>query len=160
MTQFERELLDCQPGLYRFAMKLHRLDSVRAEDLVQAVLLRALEKRHQYQPGTNLKGWVTRIMFNMFVGAYRRDQRMVEDPDGHHALQSSVEASQAIREELRDAIDVFNTLTPAHQQAITTVGVLGHNYADASDIMGVPIGTVKSMVHRARATLTKRYEEA
>ncbi|WP_353640777.1 sigma-70 family RNA polymerase sigma factor [Mesorhizobium sp. WSM2239] len=159
MTPFERELLGCTKALMGFAVKLTRCE-VRAEDLVQATLLRALEKQHMFQPDTNMKGWLFTIMYNMHVQNYRKDKRMVEDPEGLAVSQFSVQAAQEHREELRDVLDVFNTLNPDQQTALAMVGVLGHRYDETADYMGIAVGTVKSMVHRAKATLEKRYETA
>ncbi len=159
---FEEELVGLRPRLMAFAMKLAKTIE-GAEDLLQDTMMRALLKREQFTPGTNLSAWTSVIMRNQFYTQARRDGRIVEDPDGAHASTMAIDPPQEPRQELRDTWAAFLSLPQHMQDALYHVGVLGHDYAGAAALLGLPEGTIKSKVSRARAKLslsTHRTEEA
>ena len=152
---FNDELLAIHPALVRWANYLTR-DADKARDLVQSTLLRAIEKRHQYQPGTNLKGWCFMIMRNQHVSNHRRAGRFVQDPDDHLMLSMRINPQQEDHVQLKDVWKLFQGLPEAQQRALYLIGVEGETYGDTADILEIPEGSVKSQVSRARSKLKEQ----
>ena len=84
--EFRRELISIIPNLRAFAASLSGSFD-RADDLVQETLVKAWDKQHTFQPGTNLKAWLFTILRNEFYTQMRRKGREVQDVDGIHAMQ-------------------------------------------------------------------------
>jgi RNA polymerase sigma-70 factor (ECF subfamily) len=141
------------PCLRRYARVLMR-NSVAADDLIQECLLRGLAKRHLWQEGTNLRGWLSTIMHNQYVNGVRRSIRAgmpVELCDDDPLL--SMPANQHKSLELRDLDRAIGRL-PADQRAvILLVGLEGMTYVDAGKVLGIPVGTVRSRLSRGRDAL-------
>ena len=168
---FEREALSYIDALYRTALRMTRSEA-DAEDLVQETYVRALRFREQFTPGTNLKAWLFRILTNTFINAYRKKKRqpieVLEDelPDwylydqlGGEGAVASAEATvlEAIPDEdVRAALD---SLPEAFRMAVWLADVEGFSYKEIAEILGVPIGTVMSRLHRGRKALEKRLWE-
>ncbi|RWN60254.1 sigma-70 family RNA polymerase sigma factor [Mesorhizobium sp.] len=151
---FEEELVGLRPHLFRQAMKLTR-SIPAAEDLLQDTMVRALTYKDKFQPGTTLAAWTFTILRNHFIAGKRREGRVVEDPDDVHLNQLVINPPQEAREDFRDLLGAFITLPLKMQQALYLVGVLGHGYAEAAEMLDLPEGTVKSQVNRARTKLEK-----
>jgi RNA polymerase sigma-70 factor, ECF subfamily len=167
-ARFEAEALPMLPGLYSAAFRLTR-NAADAEDLVQETFLRAYRGFHQFEPGTNLKAWLYRILTNTFINSYRKRQRepqtisddQVEDwylysKMAEGGLEPSAET--AVLESLPDE-DVQQALSSLPQQfriAVMLADVEGFSYKEIAEITGVPIGTVMSRLHRGRKALEKR----
>ncbi|TPL66657.1 sigma-70 family RNA polymerase sigma factor [Mesorhizobium sp. B2-4-1] len=151
---FEEELVGLRPHLFRQAMKLARTIE-GAEDLVQDTMVRALTNKDKFQPGTSLGAWTFTILRNHFFSGARREGRIIDDPGDFHANAMAIEAPQEHREEFRDFCSAFRSLPHKMQQSLYLVGMLGHEYDEAGEILGVPTGTIKSQVHRARTKLEK-----
>lgn len=143
---FAVELAALRPRLRRAALSVAR-NTWDADDMVQSAILTAIEKQAQYQPG-NLYGWVSRIMLNGFYEERTRHRRMVEDVDGAAAAALSV-PSHSAAVEARDALSRMAVLPTAHQSALTKIG-LGFNYDEIAAAEGVPVGTIRSRLSRAR----------
>lgn len=126
---------------------------VDGDDLAQATLMRAWAARDSFTPGTNLKAWLYQIARNQLASDYRRAWRSQPlDPGTAEQTLVAVTAVNGSLEldELRRAL----TMLPAEQrEAIVLVGAGDLSYAEVAEITDVPIGTVKSRVSRARATL-------
>lgn len=140
-------------SLRRFALKLTR-NPHTADDLLQATLLRALEKKELYQDGTNLFSWTSKIMFNIFVTNYRRKTRFetLQDPD-IFLDKESTEPTQDYAVELRNVQEAMNHISPEHKEILIMVCVLGMQYTEVADKLHIPIGTVRSRLARARESL-------
>jgi RNA polymerase sigma-70 factor (ECF subfamily) len=170
--EFELQALPHAAALYAVALRMTRR-AADAEDLVQDTLLKALRARHQFQVGTNLKGWLMRILTNTFINRYKRGslERSVfngpeVDPlsdgwigtDTMRALRDP--ESQALRplleQEIRDALDA---LPEDYRLAVLLVDVEELSYKEAADAMGCPTGTVMSRLHRGRRHLKARLIE-
>ncbi|TIW54184.1 MAG: sigma-70 family RNA polymerase sigma factor [Mesorhizobium sp.] len=149
---FEEELVGLRPHLFRQAMRLARTIDA-AEDLLQDTMVKALSKRDQFQPGSKLLAWCFTIMRNHFIGGKRREGRILDDPDDLHTNALSIDAPQEAREDFRDFLGAFHSLPKKQQHALYLVGWLGHEYAEAAGVLGLPEGTIKSQVCRARTKL-------
>ncbi|TPL42656.1 sigma-70 family RNA polymerase sigma factor [Mesorhizobium sp. B2-4-5] len=149
---FEEELVGLRPHLFRQAMKLARTIE-GAEDLLQDTMVRALANKNQFRPGTSLAAWTFTILRNHFIAGIRREGRIVDDPGDLLTNAMAIEAPQEHREEFRGFCSAFRSLPHKMQQSLYLVGMLGHEYDEAGEILGVPTGTVKSQVHRARTKL-------
>lgn len=149
----QAELLKEMPGLRKFASKLAQ-NAAEADDLLQATLLRALEKKHLFQDDTDLFKWTSKIMFNLFVTDYRRKQRFETqyDPESYIVSQS-ISASQDTQMELADVELAMQRLSDDHRDILVMVGAQGMSYQEVADALKVPVGTVRSRLSRAREQL-------
>jgi RNA polymerase sigma-70 factor (ECF subfamily) len=127
----------------------------QAEDLVQETILRAWDKRSNFQTGTNLGAWLFTILRNQFFSDYRKHKWEVEDGDGSHAASQIALPDQFDRLEVQDLSAALARLTRDQREAILLVGVDGMSYEEAAKVAGVAVGTVKSRVNRARNRLTE-----
>ena len=141
------------PRLRRYARALTQ-DSAQADDLVQSCLVRALAKQHLWRPGTDLRAWLFTILHNQHVNHLRRARRegspvAVEDAAPFLAVAPSAAAIL----ELRDLERVIATLPGEQREVIGLVGREGMRYEEIAATLGIPIGTVRSRLSRARARL-------
>ena len=141
------------PRLRRYARALTR-DAIRADDLVQSCLTRAVAKQHLWQPGTDLRAWLFTILHNTHVNEVRRSARegtkvTVEDAAPMLTTQGNAMASL----ELRDLERALAKLAPEQRQVILLVGLEGMRYEEVAEILDIPIGTVRSRLSRGRDQL-------
>jgi len=140
-------------GLQRFALQLAR-NTHDAEDLLQATLLRAMEKMHLFQPDTNLFKWTSKIMYNLFVSGYRKKVRYETQYDPEYYINAlSQNAHQDTQVELAEVNDAMRRLTTDHQEILVLIGVYGMRYDDVAKALNIPVGTVRSRLSRARQSL-------
>ena len=139
--------------LKKFAYKLTR-NSSDAEDLLQSTLLRALEKKHLFNEGTNLFSWTSKIMYNMFVSNYRRKVKYETQYDPESYIEAEkVEASQNIQMELKNVESAMKHISDDHREILIMICIKGMQYAEVSKILDIPVGTVRSRLSRARENL-------
>jgi RNA polymerase sigma-70 factor (ECF subfamily) len=164
--RFERDALQYVDQLYSAAMRMAR-NPTDAEDLVQEAYTKAYSAFHQYKPGTNLKAWLYRILTNTYINLYRKRQReplrtgtdTVEDWQMAKAAEHTPAGLRSAEVEALDHLpdsDVKNALQSIAEEfrlAVYFVDVEGFPYKDAAEILGVPIGTVMSRLHRGRKQL-------
>jgi RNA polymerase sigma-70 factor, ECF subfamily len=154
------EMLAMLPRLRRFAYGL--TGSVdRGDDLVQSACERALERLHQWEPGTRLDSWMFRIMKNLWLddtrAAWRRE--VVTSSEVLEAVRGGdAEAETAARLELGSVLDHISRLPDAQRTVLLLVSVEGLSYKEAAAILEVPVGTVMSRLARARLTLGRAIE--
>ena len=154
--------------MYSAAYRLTR-NAADAEDLLQETFLRAYRAFHQFEPGTNLKAWLYRILTNTFINSYRKKQRephTVSDEEvedwylyskmAEEGMEPSAES--AVLESLpdEDVQEALSSLPEQFRMAVLLADVEGFSYKEIAEIMGVPIGTVMSRLHRGRKALEKR----
>ena len=146
----QNELLSETARLNKFAMRLTR-NKTDADDLLQSTCLRALEKSHHFEDGTNLFGWTSKIMFNIFVTGYRRRTKHESRFDPESYLEhESVSAMQDIHVELAEVKRAMLKLSENHQEIVQMICIKGMPYEEVSKQLGIPIGTVRSRLSRAR----------
>lgn len=148
------ELVALLPRMYRFARSLTR-SADRADDLVQSAFERALTRLGQFEAGTRLDRWVFQIIRSVWLNSLRSEKlRRVEPIDDHldaHVVDGARVAESRL--DLADAQRGFDRLPPEQQQALFLVCVEGYTYADAAELLGIPMGTVISRLARARVAL-------
>jgi RNA polymerase sigma-70 factor, ECF subfamily len=151
--QFEAHI----PTLRRYARALVR-DTTAADDLVQECLTRALIKLHLWRDGSNLRAWLLTILHNQHVNRIRRSIRegtTVELSEAGSLLVLSRPATQEKHLELRDLGRALGLLPEEQRAAILLVGLEGMRYDEASEVLGVPVGTVRSRLSRGRLALRR-----
>jgi RNA polymerase sigma-70 factor (ECF subfamily) len=143
------------PRLRRYACALTR-DIYRADDLVQNCLERAVAKKHLWQPDTDLRAWLFTILHNQHVNDIRRSVREgLSLPLEEMADRLPVEPRAYAKLELRDLRAAIAKLAEEQRQVVLLVGLEGLRYDQVADILGVPVGTVRSRLSRAREQLRR-----
>lgn len=145
-------LLGAIPALRAFAFSL-TYDLDRSDDLVQDTLVRAWIKADSFRRGTNLTAWLFTILRNLFYSEQRKRKREVEDVDGSIAGRLGSLPEQEVRVEMGAFREALDRLPFAQREALVLVGAQNFTYEEAAEICGVPVGTVKSRVSRARLRL-------
>ena len=158
------QIVQLRVRLVRFAWSLTR-DSQAAEDLAQETIARALGSQWRFQPGTNLKAWLFRILRNIHLNALRAAgshpalisiEELVTEPPGQDEGSNPVEARVIERADLRLVAEIYRTLPAAFAIPLHLTAVEGLSYAEAASILDLPIGTLMSRVYRARRLLMTR----
>lgn len=140
--------------LYRRALRL-TVNPHRAEDLVQATLLKAWIHRDRFELDTNLRAWLFTIMRNTFLSELRKYRLEVEDSDDSMALTVAEEARQDHALALKELIAAVAELPVAQREPLLMMGYYGFSQLETADACGCTLGTVKSRVSRGRATLSR-----
>ncbi len=159
---FRQQLLAAVPRLRRYARSL-AFESANADDLVQTALERALAHWHQFDQRRDMAVWLLSIAHNAHLDQRRRDARMtIVDPDeiDEHFKRSQVgnggQGGNGNDPGLRiDLIDALNHLGAEQRDALLLVSVEQFTYAEAAEVLRIPVGTVMSRVSRARAALRR-----
>jgi RNA polymerase sigma-70 factor, ECF subfamily len=126
---------------------------VRADDLVQEALMRAINNIQRFKPGTNLKAWLFTIVRNEHYSQLRRGKFEARGMDVELLPEPSVPPDHDGKLELRDLNRALASLSPGQRTALILVSVSGFSYEQAAEICGCAVGTIKSRVARARETL-------
>jgi len=158
-------------GLYSAALRMTR-NPADAEDLVQETYLKAYRAYERFEAGTNLKAWMYRILTNSYINAYRKKQRRPDESDIDDVedlyiyrriggLTGST-LGRSAEDELMDLFgeaevkDAVEGLAEHYRLPVLLADVEGFAYKEIAEILGVPIGTVMSRLHRGRKQLQKR----
>jgi RNA polymerase sigma-70 factor, ECF subfamily len=139
--------------LQRFALRLTK-NKPDADDLLQATCLRALEKSHLFNEGTNLFSWTSRIMFHIFVSGWRRRTQFETQYDPETYIEKMfVGPSQDTTMEVADLEEAMKKLGSEHRDILIAVCVKGMRYKEVAEELDIPLGTVRSRLSRAREQL-------
>src|SRR4029079_242121 len=174
LSDFEKEAMSHLSTLLAVGSRLTR-SAAEAEDLVQDTLLKALRAREHFTPGSNMRAWLLRILTNTFINRYRRgglERSVLDGPDADPLADgwigaSTMEAmrdpeSRAMRALLeKEIVAALDELPEEFRLAVVLSDVEELSYKEISEIMGCPIGTVMSRLHRGRRLLKRRlYDHA
>jgi RNA polymerase sigma-70 factor, ECF subfamily len=166
-ARFERDVVPYLGRLYPAAMRMTRNIS-DAEDLVQETSAKAYACFHQFQPDTNLRAWLHRIMANTFINGCRKSRReplctlsadfrdesqVSNDPLRPSARSAEAEALDRLADS--DILAALRGLPEAFRVSIYLADIEGYPYREIAELTGVPIGTVMSRLHRGRAKLRR-----
>ncbi len=147
------DIVELLVPLRRYARSLTR-DSLKADDLVHDTLVRALESRGHLRPNTNLRTWMMTVLHNVFIDDQRR--KRVEARHADVLVQMSDEVALPAQEgqvRLAQIKKAFESLPEEQRAALHLVTLEGMAYADAAQVLGIPIGTLMSRLGRGRAAL-------
>lgn len=165
-TPFEQQALPLLDQLYGGALRLTR-NPADAEDLVQETYIKAFQAFDSFTQGTNLKAWMYRIMTNLYITNYRKAQRRptqtsAEEITDYQLLSSASHESQGLESAEVEALkklptseisEALNALSEDYRMVVYYADVEGLAYKEIAEIMGVPLGTVMSRLHRGRKKL-------
>ena len=168
--RFQQDALPLLDSLYGAALRMTR-NPADAEDLVQDTMLRAYRAFDRFEPGTNLKAWLFRILTNAYINTYRKKQREprkvpaddVEEFDLYRELKNHSPEFEATPERIvldnlvdSDILEAIDDLPEQFRLAVVLSDIERFSYAEMAEIMDVPMGTVMSRLHRGRKALQKR----
>jgi RNA polymerase sigma-70 factor (ECF subfamily) len=152
-AEARREIEALIPRLRRYARALKR-DPVAADDLVQDCLCRALAKLQLWERGTDLRAWLFTILHHQHCNDLRRSMRqVVSDPEADLSELPAPGADILDRLQLRDVERAIAVLPETQRQLVLLIGLEGMGYGEVADALGLPIGTVRSRLARARHAL-------
>jgi RNA polymerase sigma-70 factor (ECF subfamily) len=173
-AQFAAEALEYMPALYSAALRMTR-NPADAEDLVQETYLRAYRGFAGFEPGTNLRAWLYRILTNTYINSYRAkqrrpDERQLDDVEDLYLYRrlGAVEEAMAARSAEDELMDLFtdeevkaalDSLPEQFRIAVYLADVEGFSYKEIAEILDVPIGTVMSRLHRGRKAMQRELYE-
>ena len=167
---FEKEFLPQIDALYTFAYHL-TYDEDDANDLVQETYLKAFRFIDRYHEGTNAKAWLFKILKNAFINQYRKNSKQPTKVDFeeiisfHDEENTSYSGYLDLREEMfehmigDEVTNAINSLPVDFRVVILLCDIEGFTYEEISKIVNIPIGTVRSRLHRARNMLKDRLRE-
>ena len=149
-AEFDQEVLKHRGELFGSALRMTG-SRAEAEDLVQEAVLRAWTFWHRFQPGTNGRAWMHRILVNTFINGYRRRRREREILS-EIKLERRAVPGEALGDEVTAALA---TLPTEFREVLIIVDLGGQSYKEAAAQIGCPIGTVMSRLHRARRQMKR-----
>lgn len=169
-VEFEREMLPHLDALYNFAIRL-TTDPIDAEDLVQDTIVKAFRFFSSYEKGTNAKAWLFRILKNSYINNYRKKSKQPQQVD-YDEVSTYYETVRSEQSDTTDMEDIMyrdmldDQITKALQRlpedfrtVVLLCDVEGFTYEEIANMLDVPIGTIRSRLHRGRNLLRVELEE-
>jgi RNA polymerase sigma-70 factor, ECF subfamily len=150
--EFKENLIALLPRLRRFARSLTG-SADKADDLVQSASAKAIAAHASWASGTRFDSWMFRITRNAWIDGLRQQRResiVDKDADYDHIAGSDGEAATIARLTLKAALAAVDDLPPDQREVLTLVVMEEFSYAEAADVLGIPVGTVMSRLARAR----------
>lgn len=167
---FEKEAVPHMKILYNYALRMAG-DQLEADDLVQDTYMRAFRFYHKFERGTNCKAWLFRIMKNCYINKYRKNKKepskvdyedvqnfydsirddVVDPNDLEHKVFSNL-----LDDELMNAL---NSLQDDYKTVVILCDLEGLSYEEIAEFLDVPIGTIRSRLHRGRKILQKKLQD-
>jgi RNA polymerase sigma-70 factor, ECF subfamily len=170
--RFEQDVIPFLGQLYPAALRMTRNPS-DAEDLVQETFAKAYAAFHQFMPGTNLRAWLHRILANTFINSYRKKRReplQALSTDFHEDWQVGADPLAApVRSAEAEALDrladseilrALRELPEEFRVAVYLADIEGYPYREIAEIMGTPVGTVMSRLHRGRRKIREQLADS
>lgn len=166
--RFEQDVLPFMSQLYPAALRMTK-NASDAEDLVQETIAKAYTAFHQFRPGTNLRAWLYKILANTFINTYRKrrrepatapgadfqeDWQVSADPLTPPAPSAEAEALDRLADS--DILSALRELPEEFRVAIYLADIEGYPYREIAEMMGTPLGTVMSRLHRGRNRLRQK----
>lgn len=161
---FEGEALPHLDSLYRYSLRLTG-EPARAEDLVQETMVKAYRSWGRYESGTNIRAWLFTILRNTLISQYRRLRNQFESVDiadlEDHTIFDGVQDAdpkgrffdEIVDDRVMSAVD---SLQEDYREVLVLSDIEELTYEEIAQVVGVPIGTVKSRLHRARRILQRQ----
>ena len=157
LDAFERIVRECQPGAWFLAYYLTH-DAAAADDIVQEAFLHAYIAIRSYRSQWRFTGWLLQIVRNCAMDHHRRVKRRGAAVERATAPMPDPDHSPMVEERTR-IHDAVRALPPDMREPFVVIEMLGYSYEEASEILGVKMGTLKSRMHRARARLVRSLTE-
>jgi RNA polymerase sigma-70 factor (ECF subfamily) len=170
-VRFEEDALALADQVYRVARHLSG-SREEAEDLVQETYARAFRSWRSFQPGTNLRAWLLRILTNLNIDRGRRSQRAPQttplEANDYYLYDKLAEAEGGANDEERvverlsqdDIVSALSAVPHDFRDVIVLVDIGDFSYQDAAQILDIPIGTVMSRLHRGRRILKRELADS
>lgn len=170
--RFETEALPLLDQLYGGALRMTR-NPADAEDLVQETYIKAFQAFNSFKPGTNLKAWLYRIMTNTYINSYRKKQRQPSQSSADEMSDQQIFATSSHDSTGLESAEVaalknlpnkqiakaMNDLPEDYRMVVYYADVEGLAYKEIAEIMGTPLGTVMSRLHRGRKQLREALKD-
>lgn len=167
---FEREAIPHMDALFNFALKMTG-DSDEADDLVQETYLKAFRFFDKFEKGTNCKAWLFRIMKNTYINKYRKETKEPDKVDYEEVenfyenVKPSSTDSAHLEKDIYDNLlddelsEAINSLPDDFKTVVILCDIEGFTYEEIADFIDVPVGTVRSRLHRARKMLFTKLQK-
>lgn len=162
-TEFGPLILSHQQFLYQLALKLTK-NSEDSNDLLQETYIKALKNSEKFQEGTNIKGWLYTIMKNTFINAYRKSKNQntfVDDTDNKYFINQGEAEKSSTADSTLDHEYMMKQINSVEKTYVETFMMYynGYKYEEISEILGIPLGTVKSRIFLARKKMMAKLQD-
>lgn len=162
-TKFDKELINAQSELRIIAYRL-TANKEKAEDLVQETFLRVLDNREKYKDDTNFKGWIFKIMKNIFINEYRKESHKADiiNFENKASITEYYNEFECINIEHylynKEIHGILNELKRYHKRPFLLY-ISGYKYHEIAQLLNIPIGTVKSRIYSTKQLLKKQLRD-